>query len=151
MFLVLCLFIVSFAICTMFIRSKWKFYTEGVHPQFQPINQLRSYNILSRIWPCDDSFMSLTFSALRHTLLPIIFSFLIWYVNNAKLNSALLYATLLYALSIIPRYKERRKDFMSAGESSQEMLKPVKSACFSVIVCAFINYFILLLCYGLRP
>ncbi len=151
MFIVTALFILSFIVCAAFIRSKWKFYANGDIPLFQPINQLRNYNILSRVWPCDNGFMSLIFSALRHTIVPFIFSLLIWFVNDDALDSFLLFASLIYAVSIIPHYKKRRKDFVTAGESSREMLKPVKSACFSVIICAFANYFILLLCYGLRP
>ena len=146
MFTVSIMFILSFALCTMFIRSKWKFYTQGI---FRPIDQLRRYNILSRIWPCDDGFVSLIFSALRHTLIPFIFALLIWHVNNDKLNSILLFLSLLYAISIFPRHKERRRDFIAAGEDFHPLLKPVKSACFSVIICAFANYFILLLCYCL--
>lgn len=149
MLITLIMFILSFAICAVFIHSKWRFYSEGAIELFRPINQLRSYNVLSRIWPCDDGFMSLIFSALRHTLIPVIFSFLIWFVNNDKLNSILLFLSLLYAISIIPRYKTRRRDYIAAGESSRTMLKPVKSACFSVIICAFANYFILLFCYGM--
>ena len=149
MFIVLILLILSFIICTIFIRSKWKFYAAGLKG-LRPIDLLRTYNILSQAWPCDDGFMSLIFSALRHTLIPIIFAFLIWFINSDWLNSLLLFASLIYALSIIPRYKERKKDFISAGEASQDMLKPIKSACFSVILCAFVNYLILLLCYCLR-
>ena len=149
MFITALLFILSFIICTIFIRSKWKVCVKG-WKGLRPIDMLRHYNILSRIWPCDDGFMSLIFSALRHTLIPLIFAFVIWFVNNDGLNSFLLFATLIYAVSIIPRHSERRKDFLTAGEASQEILKPVKSACFSVILCAFANYLILLLCYFLR-
>lgn len=149
MFIILILFILSFTICTVFIRSKWGAYSTGLKG-LRLIDALRSYNILSRIWPCDDGFMSLIFSALRHTLIPVIFSFLIWFVNNDRLNGILLFVSLLYAMSIIPRYKQRKKDFINAGEASRDMLKPVKSACFSVILCAFANYVILLFCYGLR-
>ena len=102
-------------------------------------------------YPCDDGFMSLIFSALRHTLVPVIFAFLIWFVNNDILNSFLLFASLIYAISVIPRYRKRRADFITASETSKEMLQPVKSACFSVVLCTFANCFILLLCYGLRP
>ena len=149
MFISSILFILSFTLCTIFIHSKWKIYSEGWNG-LRLIDQLRRYNILSGIWPCDDGFMSLIFSALRHTLIPTIFAFLIWFVNNDRLNRFLLFMSLIYAVSIIPRYKERKKDFMTAGEASREMLNPLKSACFSVILCAFANYFILLLCYGLR-
>ena len=147
MFIVLILFALSFAICTVFICSKWRFYSKGI--LFPPINTLRSYNILSRVWPCDDGFMSLIFSAFRHTFIPVVFAFLIWFLNNDKLSGFLLFLALLYAYSIIPRYRERRKDFNSADEASRKMLQPVKLACFSVILCAFANYFILLFCYAL--
>lgn len=143
MFIISIMFILSFLICAMFIHSKWRIYSQG------EIYYLRHYNILSRIWPCDDGFMSLVFSALRHTLIPTTFAFLIWFINNDKLNSIFLFVALLYAISIIPRYKERKKDFNSTGETSQKMLKPIKSACFSVIICAFANYLILLFCYYL--
>ena len=62
MIITLVLFILSFIICTAFIHSKWKFYTSGSLSIFLPINRLRSYNTLSRIWPCDDGFLSLIFS-----------------------------------------------------------------------------------------
>lgn len=140
MFIVSTMLVLSFTICALFIHTKWKFYSKGM------IYALRSYNLLSRIWPCDYGFVSLIFSAFRHTLIPFIFTLLIWFVNNDKLNSILLYLSLLYAISTILRHKERRKDFISAGEASRKMLKPIKSACFSVIICAFANYFILLIC-----
>ena len=149
MFIALILFILSFTICTLYIHSKWKVCSEGING-LRLIDNIRIYNALSRVWPCDDGFMSLIFSAFRHTLIPVAFAFLIWFVNNNKLNSIILFISLIYAISIIPRYKERRRDFITAGEASREMLKPLKSACFSVIICAFTNYFILLLCYGLR-
>jgi hypothetical protein len=145
MFITLLMFIISFTLCVAFIRSKWKIYSGSWFPL---IDSLRSYNILSRVWPCDDGFMSLIFSAFRHTLIPVIFAFLIWFVNNDLLSRFLLFLSLGYAFFIIPRYKERKKDYDMAGENSQQMLKPVKSACFSVIVCAFANYFILLICYA---
>ena len=116
---------------------------------FRKIDQLRHYNILSGVWPCDDGFMSLIFSAFRHTIVPIVFSLIIWFSDSDILDSILLFITLLYAFSIIQRYKMRKEDYMSAGEASRELLKPVKSACFSIIVCAFSNYFILLGCYML--
>ncbi len=153
MFFIVCtLLIISFIVCTYYIHSKWKFYLKGVHG-LRPIDSLRHHNILARIWPCDDGFMSLIFSALRHTLLPVVFAFLIWVVNNDRLNSLLLFISLIYTISIIPRYKARRADFKLNKEyrTTQEMLKPVKSACFSVVLCAITNYFILLLCYSLRP
>lgn len=152
MFFIICaLFITSFIVCTYYIHSKWKYYSEGTI--FRHIDNLRHYNSLSRIWPCDEGFMSLIFSALRHTLLPVVFAFLIWFINNDGLSSLLLFISFIYAVSIIPRYKTRRADFKLNKEyqATQEMLKPVKSACFSVVLCSFTNYFILLLCYGLRP
>lgn len=149
MFIVITMFILSFSICTVFINSKWKVYSGDEHWPFPLIDQLRRYNILSRVWPCDDRFMSLIFSAFRHTFIPFIFALIMWYVNNDIWNTIFLYLTLLYAISIFPRYKARRKDFLLAGENSRELLRHVKSACFSVIICAFSNYFILLLCYGL--
>ncbi len=149
MFIVIVMFILSFSTCAIFINSKWKVYSSDRNWLFPLIDRLRRYNILSRIWPCDDRFMSLTFSAFRHTLIPFVFALIMWYVNNEIWNTISLYLTLLYALSILPRYKERRKDFLLAGEASRKFLKPVKSACFSVIICAFANYFILLFCYSL--
>lgn len=147
-FLIICgLLLLSFFICVFYIRSRWSLYAGGIFG----VSSLRSYNALSRVWPCDDGFMSLIFSALRHTLIPLVFAALIWFINKAVLSSLSLLFALLYAVSIIPRYHVRKRDFNEAGDVSKEMLRPVKSACFSVMVCSFANYMILLLCYGLRP
>lgn len=145
MLVILILFALSFTLCVIYIKCKWKIYVNDVI--FRKIDLLRRYNILSGVWPCDDGFMSLIFSAFRHTIIPIVFSLIIWFSDSNILHSALLFISLLYAISIIPRYKVRKRDYISAGEASRELLKPVKSACFSIIVCAFLNYFILLGCY----
>lgn len=142
------LFVLSFLICTIYIRSKWKKYANNMFG----VQLLRQYNVLSRVWPSDDGFASLIFSALRHTLVPLVSAVLIWLVNITVLNKILMALVALYSLSIYyPRHVARRADYKSASELCQKILKPVKSACFSVIICAIVNYLILICCYGFRP
>ena len=150
-FLSICaLHIVIFIICCLFISSKWKFYAKE-EVLFSKIELLRQYNRLSMVWPVDNKFFSLKASAFRHTIIPLIFSAIIWFVNIRLLSTILLSLALLYCLSILPRHNVRKRDYEFAGENSQELLKPVKAACFSIIVCAFANYIILFLSYGFRP
>lgn len=130
-----------------FISIKWKFYANDLFG----ISSLQQYNILSRVWPTDKGFSSLKYSAVRHSMIPLAFSALIWFVNAAWLNRVASYLALLYVWSPVSRYRVRNADYKEAGQASQQMLKPVKSACFSLIVCAIANYIVTLICYGFRP
>lgn len=141
--------ILTATICTIFINAKWKYYIGDKY--FPPIKMLRMYNTLSRVWPSDDGFLSLKFSAIRHAVIPMIFSALIWFVDIGWLNSILTFLALYYVWAPISRYRVRKADYEEAGEVNQKMLIPVKSACFSVIICAVANYIILLICYALHP
>lgn len=140
--------VAAFLLCWLFIFSKWRKY--GWLYSEPSIQSLRSYNILSRVWPCDNGFMSLVFSALRHTVLAGVAAALIWFVNIQTLNTALTLGTLLYAYLVVSRYNVRRKDYKTA-EHCKDLLKPVKSACFSVVLLSFFDYLIVMLSYGLRP
>lgn len=144
------LHVIAFIVCFLFIDRKWKFYISD-YIFISELQSLRSYNVLSRVWPTDDKFVSLKASAFRHTLISLICSALIWFVNSRLLNRLSLVLTLFYAISMFPRYNMRKRDYETAGEASQTLLKPIKSACFSVIVCALTNYIISFLAYGFRP
>ena len=146
---ILIAFIVSFTICTVFIRMKWRFYKNSW--PFSNYSLLKQHNVLSGVWPVDEGFMSLIYSALRHTVIPVIFSALIWFVNVEQLHSAATFLCLLYIWSPFARYRTRRKDYKSSGDASQKLLKPVKSACFSVVMLSVVNYLILFVCYCFRP
>lgn len=139
--------VVAFLVCSGFIGSKWRYYIVGIMPR---IRMLRSYNILSRVWPCDDGFWSLKWSAARHTIVTIGFSALVWYVNVGWLNSILTTVCILYAMLTVSRYRVRLRDYKYA-EEARSMLAPVKAACFSVVVLSWIDYLILMVCYALRP
>lgn len=140
--------VVAFLVCSGFIGSKWRYYANGYPSQ---ITSLRRFNAFARVWPCDDGFASLKWSAARHTFITIAFSFLVWYVNIRWINSTLLTLCALYALSTVSRYRVRLRDYKDAGDASQRMLRPVKSACFSVVIMSWADYLILMVCYALRP
>ena len=141
--------ITAFFVCALFISLKWRYYKSG--EVFREIDNLRRYNILSRIWPCDDGFWSLKWGAARHTVFTIACSALIWHVNISWLNTVITTVSLLYALSSAYRHRVRIRDFRTAGDESKPMLTPVKSACFSVVILAWIDYIILMICYAFRP
>lgn len=138
--------VMVFTIC--YIGSRFKVYEND---WLLGLRKLQSYNVLSRVWPTDKGFASLKYSAVRHSLIPLALSALIWFANIALLNKAALFIAILYAWSIFPRYRMRNADYKEAEAGSQKMLQPVRSACFSVIICAIANFFIILICYGLRP
>ena len=104
MLVILILFALSFTLCVIYIKCKWKIYVNDVI--FRKIDLLRRYNILSGVWPCDDGFMSLIFSAFRHTIIPIVFSLIIWFSDSNILHSALLlyHSFMLFLLFHVTKY-----------------------------------------------
>lgn len=143
------MYIASFLICGGFILMSWAIHTKDII--LGKIDILKEYNRFSQLWPCDRYFLSLIFSMLRHTLLPLAFAFVIMRVNVNVLNTILNWVALLYTISKIPLHKARRRDYITASDTSKSILKPVYMACTSVVCFSFINYFILMYAYYIRP
>lgn len=148
MFFSICLVaLISYILFHAYINLKWRFYS-GV---LSPILMLRSHNVLSRVWPCDNGFASLKWSGARDVFFTIAFSALIYFINHSFLNSALLFLKLAFVVPKFYLYIIRVRDYNNASENSKEFLKPVKSACFSTALFALFTYIITLICYGVRP
>lgn len=145
---IVALFIVSQCICSLIVHLKWRGYAND---RFWGVEMLRMHNALSRVWPCDDHFASLHFSMIRHTLVALVSSLVIWCVNIAVLNSVLLLLNALYVVLPLMRYRVRSADYRTSGEASQKLLSGARIASLVSLVAAILNYVILLLCYGLRP
>lgn len=142
-------FLCLLAVCWIFISRMWGKYAGD--PLGLGIRILRSYNALNRVWPTDDGFSSLKFSALRHTGVAIASSALVWFLDAGILNKVLLVANAIYACLVYLRYRARTDDYKAADLSSQNMLLPVKNACFSVLVLSVLDWVVLQLVYGFRP
>ncbi len=137
----------SFIVCFCFISIIWRVNFSGFNGRFTLL-ALRNYNTLSRIWPDDSGFWSLKFSALRHTLIPLVFSALIYFLNISWLNTALITLSLLYVYLKCVFHNTRRKEFKTAKSEAHSFLKPVKTASFSVVALSVINHIILMFSYA---
>lgn len=148
-FIIICmLHIIAGAICIYYIDTKWKIYESDWLFGIKPLQQ---YNFLVRIYPCDEGLLSLKFSALRHSAIPMICSALIWFVGAKWLCSISTFLALVYIWMPIMRNRVRKADYNEAGSHTQSMLDPVMQACSSVTVCAVANYIIVMIAYAFRP
>ena len=143
------IFLALFVACWVFISRLWGQYTAD--PLGLGLQSLFSYNALSRVWPTDGGFLSLKFSALRHTVAGIVSAALIWFADVGILNTVLLAANAVYSCLVYLRYRARADDYKTAGLASQRMLLPVKRACLSVLLLSVLDWAVLSFAYGFRP
>lgn len=145
---IICFFHIATAIvCVLYINSKWKFYTTEMFA----LSLLRTHNIFSRVWPTDDGFLSLKMSALRHAIIPMILSIIIWTINVRLIHSVCTLVALLYIWLPIIRNRARKEDFKESSREIQPSLVSVKSASSSITICAIVNYVIVMLAFAVRP
>ena len=144
------MFVFCYLVTHFFISRKWAFYDEGFL-SIVNYSALHSHNVLSRSWPEDAGFLSLKFSALRHTVAALVSAVLIWFLDIRFFNTLLLSATAIYICPCFLLYRARVSDYQTAPSAAHEFLKPVKQACLSVLICAIADYLILLTVYGMRP
>lgn len=147
------LHIFSFLFYFIYVDIIWRIHYSGFYGSFN-FSSLRSYNVLHPIWPDDPEFWGLKFSALRHAIIPLLFSALVWFVNLKWLNTLCFWLSLLYSNIGLHLYHSRRANYKNAlkgTEAPKSFLKPVKSLCFWLRVHSYVNYFIFIICYALRP
>lgn len=149
--LLILLLITGGAICSIYIAKTWKIYNSDW--MFPLIDMLRQANILARVWPTDDRFLSLHYSAWRHCIVGLICLLLIWFSGIKWLCSVLLLANLLYAVVKIPLQKARHRDWKEATQevTTPQVISPIRKACTVVFLYPFYIYILLLVGYGFRP
>ncbi len=143
----------SFLFFYIYINIVWRKNYSGLSGSMA-FHALCSYNVLSTIWPDDPKFWSLKFSALRHTVIPLLLSTSVWFVNLKWLNTLCFLFSCLYASIGLNLYLSRRSDYKNALQRTHSYkfcLKPVKSACFWLLVHSYANFVIFIICYVIRP
>lgn len=146
--LVIIFMVIGFVFSAFLVKSKWNFYASD--PFGFNLMSLRNANRLARVWPMDEKFLSLHFSMLRHMIVGLV-SIAIMYIFGDGIAAQLMpFVNLLYALSKIPVYMARRKDFADSGESVKGILIPVKKACLITVVYGFYVYFVSMVFYAIR-
>lgn len=143
------LIILGFLVSSFLIRSKWNYY--GRDPFGFLLKMLRSENVLARIWPVDENFMSLHFSIARHMILGVLSIAVIYFFPDSPVSFITPILNLLYALSKLPLYSARRRDLYNHPADMREILIPVKQACFITVVYGFSVYILTFIFYGIRP
>lgn len=96
----------------------------------------------NRILPSDEGFWSLKFSILRHFIITLISSILMFYFNNALLWNITFGVNILYLLPKFYVQSQRKKHINNLPES-KHFLKPALNACtvMTVYCCiAFLLY-----------
>lgn len=141
--------ILGFFISYLLVMSKWNYYKSD--PLGFRLHMLRSENVLTRIWPVDDNFMSLHFSMSRHMVFGILSISIIYFFPSSLISSIMSTLNLLYALSKLPLYNARRKEFINRSNESRQVLAPVKQACFITVIYGFYVYILTFVFYGIRP
>ena len=143
------LIIVFGVISCISIILAWRHYSDGL--LFPGINSLRSYNILSMLWPDDVYFLSLHFKVLRYVLLGIGALLITWYVKIPWIIMLSRYLILVFFILSIPVQKARTHDWKDAGDASKDLLKPIRRACTVTFFYPLIVFVVLMVGYGFRP
>ena len=141
--------LLGFVVSVFFVNSAWKYYS-GDWLGFN-LRSLRSENALSRVWPTDDGFNSLKFSLARHMIVGFITVVVMNFFSDSFATKAMPSVTLLYAMSKLPLYSARKRSWKICGAATQEMLNPVKKACFVTVVYGFYVFCLSMVFYGIRP
>ena len=147
--LISALIVLGAVIAVFFIQSKWRYYAQD--PLGLMLYALRSANELSRVWPTDDGFNSLKFSVARHMVISLASVAVMYFFSDSFAARIVPAVNLLYAMSKIPLYLARKRDWKVCGGPTRELLTPVKKACFATVIYGFYVYCLSLVFYGIRP
>lgn len=95
--------------------------------------------ILNRTLPSDEGFWSLKFSILRHFIITLISSVLMFYFNNSLLWNITFWVNILY---LLPKFyvQSQRKKHINNSPESKSFLKPALNACTVMTVYCFIAF-----------
>lgn len=143
------LIILGFLVSSFFIRSRWNYYKSD--PFGLLLDMLRSENVLTRIWPVEDNFMSLHFSMSRHMIFGVLSIAVMYFSPDSPISFIIPILNLLYAISKLPLYNARRRELSNHPADTREILIPVKQACFIMVVYGFYVYVLTFIFYGIRP
>lgn len=147
--LISALMVIGVVISVVLIKSKWNYYASD--PFGFEMRSLLNINILSRVWPTDEKFMSLHFSVFRHMAVGIISVVVMYVFNDGFLAWIIPWVNLIYAFSMVPRYMARKRDWTDCGDATRKTLNPVKKACFVTVIYGFYVYILSMAFYAVRP
>lgn len=135
--------IIGAVVVILITSSTWKWYKDESNWFHTRLDSLRDYNILEKVWPADDKFMSVHFSVLRHLIFGCVSAYLFFEFSSPVFQVVLISINLLYAAQKIPLYNERRKIYNMGSDTEKEIIRPVKRVCFAMVVYAFYVFAIL--------
>lgn len=141
--------IFGFVVSFFLVRSKWSYYKKD--PFGLLVSALRSESVLTGIWPADENFMGLCFSMFRHTVFGVLSIAVMNFFPDSPMSFIMPVLNLLYALSKLPLYIARKRDFSNHPASGRSILVPVKKACLITVVYGFYVYVLTFIFYGCRP
>lgn len=93
----------------------------------------------NRILPIDEGFWSLKFSILRHFIITLVSSILMFYFNNSLLWNITFWVNIIY---LLPKFyvQSQRKKHINNSFGSTDFLKPALNACTVMTVYCFIAF-----------
>lgn len=131
------------------LSSKWN----RIDPLFRRF--LQTSRIFHPI-PGDPGYLDLKFSVLRHSIVFVISSIVIYFVKIDFVLTVVLFLNILYCLLSVSRYRIRKKDVAETaarpdGQATAEIISiPVKDS-FCAVVHALISAVLIWILYAIRP
>lgn len=147
----------GFILCCLYIHHVWNRHFDNSVDNWMMDRKasnyylLVQYNFLERKLPQDERFISLYFSAFRHGFIFLVFSMLIYFVNNPWLNHVLLYLHFFKTLFKIWIQRIRSEYVKAAQPEIQHILGYVLKATRAVVIYCIILELSINYIYFIRP